>query len=106
MGLHWKMNSDLTPIPGLGNPYPNDDALSGYLMYSLVQHAVVSTGHTEIPSLHRECEELGKVARMYVNSGVVLSCITIPSLPPPPLSPDLHKPSNPLNPLHHIIHCH
>ena len=67
MGLHWKMNSDLTPIPGLGNPYPNDDALSGFLMYSLVQHA--SIGHEDLPSLDQECEELGIVARRYVGSG-------------------------------------
>ena len=100
MGLHWKINSDLTPIPGLGNPYPNDDALSGFLMYSLVQHA--SMGHKDIPSLDQECEDLGKVARLYVTSGVHIPT-HIPSHPlpahvssyPPSLVSVSHPPAPP-----------
>lgn len=36
-GLYWKLNSDLAVIPGLDKPGPNDDALLGWLMYSLVR---------------------------------------------------------------------
>lgn len=70
LGLHWKMNSDLTPIPESGRAYPNDDALSGYLMYSLVRHASLGK---DVPSLDQECKELGEVAQQYVASGVRLS---------------------------------
>ena len=70
LGLHWKMNSDLTPIPGLGQAYPNDDALSGYLVYSLIHHA--SAGH-DVPSVEQECRELREVAERYVLSGVRVS---------------------------------
>jgi hypothetical protein len=67
LGLHWKMNVDLTSISELGNAYPNDDALSGYIVYSLVKHASLGKG---FPSLERECIELGDVARQYILSGV------------------------------------
>jgi hypothetical protein len=70
LGLRWKVNTDLTPIAGLGQAYPNDDALSGYLMYTLVRHASVGQ---DVPSIDQECDELGEVARQYILSGVRLS---------------------------------
>lgn len=67
LGLHWKMNVDLTSISGLGNAYPNDDALSGYIVYSLIEHASLGKG---FPGLEQECLELGDAARQYILSGV------------------------------------
>jgi hypothetical protein len=71
LGLHWKLNSDLRPIRELNGAYPNDDALSGYLVYSLVHHA--SAGHSDIPSIDEECAELREVAGRYVQSGIRIS---------------------------------
>jgi hypothetical protein len=42
-GVYWKLNADLTVIPGMEATSPNDDALSGWLVYSLVRQALVSS---------------------------------------------------------------
>jgi len=40
-GLHWKLNTDASPIPGLGRPRPSSDALSGLMVYMAV-HSVAA----------------------------------------------------------------
>eukprot|EP00933_Yihiella_yeosuensis_P062281 TRINITY_DN65232_c0_g1_i1.p1 TRINITY_DN65232_c0_g1~~TRINITY_DN65232_c0_g1_i1.p1 ORF type:complete len:487 (+),score=89.46 TRINITY_DN65232_c0_g1_i1:66-1526(+) len=39
-GLHWKMNVDLTPIPGLDHGRPSSDAISGLISYTALEQAL------------------------------------------------------------------
>lgn len=67
LGVYWKLSYDMSVIKGLEGVYPNDDALSGWVVYSLVRHERERRGH---PSpIAREQEELGQLARAYVQEG-------------------------------------
>ena len=69
-GVYWKMNADLTVIPGLEGAGPNDDALAGWIVYSLIREERLKrqqeVGHTVHSPIEHEWREMGQVAAAYV----------------------------------------
>jgi len=64
-GLYWKMNVDLSVIEGLEYTGPNGDALSGWIVYNIVNQVN--------PVLDEEISQLRKVVEKYAQGGFRVS---------------------------------
>jgi len=63
-GLHWKLNTDMSPIVSLGRPRPSSDAVSAYVVYNVIEQTAKKLGYTK-HSLEKEIEALRQVALQY-----------------------------------------
>eukprot|EP01062_Namystynia_karyoxenos_P003069 TRINITY_DN11081_c0_g1_i3.p1 TRINITY_DN11081_c0_g1~~TRINITY_DN11081_c0_g1_i3.p1 ORF type:complete len:362 (+),score=97.10 TRINITY_DN11081_c0_g1_i3:81-1166(+) len=68
LGVYWKTNVDLTPIRGLERVGPSSDALTGWLVYRIVQRATAA-GSDGSPPLAEEEAQLRVPAMIYATAG-------------------------------------
>eukprot|EP00808_Paulinella_micropora_P016140 g53992.t1 len=64
--LHWKTNTDLSPIPGL-DPHPSSDALGACIVYNLVDTYVKETQMAKELDISKERNEVCEAANAFVH---------------------------------------
>jgi len=69
LGLYWKMNVDLTTIPGRERAGPSQDAVAGLIAYTALELARVALSVEEAGNLKLEIAELKSVVRNYAIMG-------------------------------------
>ncbi|CEM34200.1 unnamed protein product [Vitrella brassicaformis CCMP3155] len=65
VGLYWKLGVDLKTIPGAEHTAANDDALSAYIVYALIDHHYSKAIPDHQHPLKREIDELREILKDY-----------------------------------------